>query len=202
METRRMFGTAVNVNSAKALTAGRKSKTTISICRRGSIVKERCNQLMEIIWQMGSYKQILDSDLTDLIKMYIGGNRDTIRDYKGYNGKVVHGRNGSRVVGVQREGYLEIFGYARRFQHGKIWQLHHELVPLPYHYEETLVPEKPTKGHNTYSESSEASTKEDSLSSILQGKGNRETISKVSPNGETVERPEINNNTTVRERNS
>jgi hypothetical protein len=95
---------------------------------------------MEIAWGLGYHTQILDEDLTDLFKMYIGGDRDTIRDYKGYGGRVVHGPAGSHLVGIKREGYLEIFGYAKRlFQRNqRIWLLNHKLVPLPYHYIEKL----------------------------------------------------------------
>jgi hypothetical protein len=183
-------------------------KTIINISRKGSIIRERCNQLMEIAWNLGCQKEILSQDLVDLIKMYVGGNRDTIRDYLGYPGRVVHGRYGSHVIGIQREGYLQIFGYAKRGSRGT-WNLHHELVPLHYHYEEILNPSKSDKETDTYEELEQKVNMEKiSLSPILQGKECEKTVLEVVSLENTQSIATLhtiennnNNNTTARERN-
>ena len=53
-----------------------------------------------------------EEDLTDLILMYIGGDKETVRAYKGYNGHIRAGCCGdNKIVGLSRKGYLELLGF-------------------------------------------------------------------------------------------
>lgn len=101
---------------AKTFTTHRKKpKTTIDISRKGSIVKERCKQLMEIIEDLFPERVLSDDDLICLIQDYIGADKETVRSYRGYSGHIRAGRCGdNKIVGLSRKGYLEIFGYLRK----------------------------------------------------------------------------------------
>lgn len=58
---------------------------------------------------------VTDEDLTCMIEDYIGGDKETIRSYKGYSGHVRAGRCGdNHVVGLSRKGYLERYGFLRK----------------------------------------------------------------------------------------
>ena len=104
-------------------TTHRKTKTTVNICRKGSIVKERCKQLTDLIAELFPDRVLSDLDLVCLIQDYIGGDRETIRAYKGYSGHVRAGRCGdNRIVGLSRKGYLEAFGFLVKVP-GRRWML-------------------------------------------------------------------------------
>lgn len=95
-------------------------KTTIDISRKGSIVKERCKQFAELINFLFPGQVVSDEDLTELIEDKIGGNKETIRAYKGYSGHIRAGRCGdNHVVGLSRKGYLERYGFLVR--RGRNW---------------------------------------------------------------------------------
>ncbi|MGD0995553.1 MAG: hypothetical protein ABR909_08530 [Candidatus Bathyarchaeia archaeon] len=96
-------------------------KSSIDICRKGSIVKERCKQLIAIINDMFPSQVLSDEDLTCLIEDYIGADKETLRSYKGYGGHVRTGRCGdNHIVGISRKGYLEKFGFLRKIG-GRRW---------------------------------------------------------------------------------
>ncbi len=114
----------VTVESHTVFTTHRKKpKTSIDICRKGSIVKERCKQLCTVIADMFPSRIISDADLTCLLQDYIGGDKETIRAYKGYGGHVRAGRCGdNRIVGLSRKGYLELYGFLVKAP-GRKWAL-------------------------------------------------------------------------------
>jgi hypothetical protein len=111
-------------------TTNRKTpKSTIDICRKGSIVKERCRQLTSVINDMFPSQVISDRDLADLIEEYIGADKETLRSYKGYGGSVRLGRAGdNKIVGVSRKGYLERFGFLTHIR-GRNWVVSQALLP-------------------------------------------------------------------------
>jgi hypothetical protein len=105
----------------KTFTTERQRKTTINISRKGSIVKERCRQLTEIITNLFPNRTLSDDDLVCLIQDYIGADKETIRSYKGYSGHIRTGRCGdNKIVGLSRKGYLEQFGFLRKIP-GRRW---------------------------------------------------------------------------------
>jgi len=109
----------------KTFTTGRKPKlkSTININRKGNIVKERCRQLTEIALNLFPKRIISHEDLAFLVKGHIGGNRDTVRDYMGYDGRVISNSfANTKRLGIRRKGYLEIFGFMHR--QGRNWIIH------------------------------------------------------------------------------
>lgn len=111
------------IQSKVFTTHRKKPKTTIDICRKGSIVKERCRQLTEEANRLFSSGIIYDDDLVTMIEEFIGADKETIRAYKGYSGHIRAGRCGdNRIVGLSRKGYLEKFGFLRRIP-GRKWQV-------------------------------------------------------------------------------
>lgn len=102
--------------SYPVFTTNRKeTKSKINISRKGSIVKERCKQLTQIIGDLFPDRSISDDDLVCLIQEYIGADKETVRAYKGYGGHIRAGRCGdNRIVGVSRKGYLEVMGFLRK----------------------------------------------------------------------------------------
>lgn len=106
----------------KTFTTARK-RTTINISRKGSIVKEKCRQLTDLVLRYFSTGIIHDDDLTAMIIEYIGADKETIRAYKGYHGHIRAGRCGdNRIVGLSRKGYLEKFGFLKKIGNFK-WQV-------------------------------------------------------------------------------
>lgn len=104
-------------------THSKKPKTTINICRKGSVVKERCKQLVDVIVEMFPERVLSDDDLTCLIQDYIGADKETVRSYRGYGGHIRAGRCGdNHVVGLSRKGYLETFGFLRKVP-GRRWMI-------------------------------------------------------------------------------
>jgi hypothetical protein len=111
-------------------TQRKKPKTTINISRKGSIVKERCRQLCEIAVRLFPNRIIPECDLKDLVMMYIGCDKETIRSYCGYYGHIRQGKYGdNRVVGLSRKGYLELLGFAHKVGHGR-WMIHAQITLL------------------------------------------------------------------------
>jgi len=107
-----------------------KPRTTINISRKGSIVKERCKQLIQIIADLFPDRVLTDNDLLCLIQDYIGADRETIRAYKGYSGHIRAGRCGdNHLVGLSRKGYLEAFGFLRKVS-GRRWMICQTAFPL------------------------------------------------------------------------
>lgn len=172
------------------------SKTTININRKHSIVKEKCNQLMKMMWDLGYRNKIPHGDLRYLICEYIGGDRGTVRAYLGFRGRVQHNIFGSKVIGIMREGYLQIFGYAER-KNAKAWILSHKNVPLPYHYKEELIPPVPPLPNN---DERLRKVKMEKISLSQRGSNYTENSSLTNGEGGVV-RNRINNNNTERERN-
>ncbi len=108
------------VTVEKIFTTGRKPRTTINISRKGSVVKERCKQLSEIALNLFPERVIPDADLKDLVMMYVGADKETVRSYTGYYGHVRQGRCGdNQLVGLSRKGYLEMLGFMRKVGHGR-----------------------------------------------------------------------------------
>jgi hypothetical protein len=114
--------TVEKVTLEKTFTTTR--KTTVDICRKGSVVKERCRQLSEVALNLFPSRVLSDDDLSDLIMMYIGADKETMRAYKGYSGHIRAGRCGdNHIVGLSRKGYLELFGFMHKIA-GRRWVVH------------------------------------------------------------------------------
>ena len=122
-------------------TQRKKPKTSVDICRKGSIVKERCKQLSEVALGLFPNRIISDVDLKDLVMMYIGCDKETVRSYTGYYGHIRQGKCGdNQVVGLSRKGYLELLGFMHKIGHGR-WLIHaqvtlQETVSSPPTYKE------------------------------------------------------------------
>lgn len=106
----------------------RQPRTTINICRKGSIVMERCRQLTETALELFPNRKISSEDLEYLITKYIGGDRGTIRAYMGYRGRVARSKSSGEgyVVGNPKKGYLETFGFMHRISNGE-WVIHAQM---------------------------------------------------------------------------
>jgi hypothetical protein len=111
-------------NKRQIFTTERKhAKTTINISRKGSITKEKCRQLTRLVQHYFSSGIIDDNDLTLMILDNIGGDKETVRAYKGYSGHIRQGRCGdNKIVGLSRKGYLELYGFMRKIP-GYKWQV-------------------------------------------------------------------------------
>jgi len=130
-----MVSTSEQTNKFFSKSFTTKRKTSINISRTGSIVKERCRQLSEIALDLSPDRKISEEDLAFLVQRYIGADKETIRAYLGYYGKIRHGRSGEGyVVGLSRKGYLEGFGFMHRS--GRIYIIHAQVKlptgPIPY----------------------------------------------------------------------
>ncbi len=113
---------------AKVFTTEKKHKTTIDISRKGSIIKEKCKQLTEIVLSLYPDRRVPDDDLDYLISRYVGADRETRRAYKGYYGRIRRSKRTGEgyVIGSSRKGYLEIFGFMHRINNNK-WFIHAQM---------------------------------------------------------------------------
>jgi hypothetical protein len=102
--------------------------------RRKSPIKNRCDDLMEALWEDGYRKEIPWTKLKQYLVSMIGGFRSTLTDYLGTQDKVYrsHGREGV-LKSKGKPGYLEEFGFIER-KSPKIVSLIHERVNRDYHY--------------------------------------------------------------------
>jgi len=184
--------------TAKTFTTERKHrKTSINISWKGSIIKEKCRQLSEIVLDLYPDRRISNDDLAYLVKRYVGADRETLRAYLGYRGFIKRSKRSGEgyVVGNSRKGYLEIFDFMHRVSHNE-WVIHAQMklsnADLEHHINEGLK-EKDSKEKISISQS------------ILQGKECEKTVLEVvSPieAKEIVDREkQYNNNNTERERN-
>lgn len=108
-----------------------RAKTTINICRKGSIVKEKCKQLTETASRLfpdGIIKQI---DLEGMVEDYCGADKETVRAYLGYAGRIRRSRKTGEgyIMGEKRRGYLEKFGFIHRINR-ETWRINQQLLPL------------------------------------------------------------------------
>ena len=164
-------------------------KTTIDICRKGSIVKVRCKQLVAIINNLFPSQVISNEDLACLIEDYIGGDKETKRAYLGYSGTMIAGRCGdNKTVGVSRKGYLECFGFLRKIP-GRRWAVVQSVFPCQesMNHQSGLVPnEKISISLDRHDETL-----------IAKGKGSEgKPILEVSPNEKLEEETERDRNFT------
>lgn len=115
----------------------RKPKTTINLNRKGSIVRERCKQLTEILREWFPDGIVSEEDLVNFIEDHIGADKETIRSYKGYYGHVRAGRCGdNKIVGLSRKGYLEKFHFLKKLP-GARWMICQ--TQLSYQAKESLI---------------------------------------------------------------
>ena len=179
--------TNTKAQKATFTTERKKPKTTINISRKGSIVKEKCAQLAEIASMLFPNRRLTNQDLTDLIIMYVGGDKETVRAYKGYKGRIRRSKRTGEgyIVGQTRRGYLELFGFMHRIKHD-IWVIHAQTQLFS----------------NTSECSLEENSKEKISISFSKGEGAQETRFEkvVSPNNRELTKIN-NNNTTEKERN-
>ena len=112
----------------KVFAVGRKRKSTINISRKGSIVKERCQQLCGIALELFPERVVSEDDLSYMIMRYVGSDKETVRAYMGYYGHIRAGRCGdNRIVGLSRKGYLEVLGFAHKISFGR-WVIHAQAI--------------------------------------------------------------------------
>jgi hypothetical protein len=130
--------------TAKTFTTERKHrKTSIDISWKGSIIKEKCRQLSEIVLDLYPDRRISNDDLAYLVKRYVGADRETLRAYLGYRGFIKRSKRSGEgyVVGNSRKGYLEIFDFMHRVSHNE-WVIHAQMklsnADLEHHINEGL----------------------------------------------------------------
>jgi len=167
-----------------------KRKTTIDISRKGSVVREKCGQLAEIALNLFPDRRISNEDLGDLIKRYVGGDRETVRAYLGYRGRLTRNKRTGEgyVIGNSRKGYLEIFGFMHPVSNGD-WVIHVQMK----------LPNADSEFHTN--EGSGVLESKEKIS--LSERGRDDTFTEVLRGGGSVvsENENNNNNTTARERN-
>jgi hypothetical protein len=172
----------------KTFTTERKAlrKTSIDISRKGSVVKERCRQLSDIALMLREERKISNEDLSYLVCRYIGADKETMRAYLGYYGRIKRSKRTGEgySVGLPRKGYLEVFGFMHRARNNE-WVIH----------EQVTLPSAVSAFHT--SECSDVFKEKISISSSVGVVSNRETVG----NGETVERGKKEEEDTERDRN-
>ena len=110
--------------------------------RRGhTIIIERCQQVMEHLWDMGfTYNAVVSSQPIENAVFYcVGGDYRTIKKYVGFAVTIRKGNDYEPSQTKRVPGYLEKLHYVDRTGKG-LYVLRHESVPLPYHYNEELIP--------------------------------------------------------------
>jgi hypothetical protein len=107
-----------------------RAKTTIDICRKGSIVKEKCRQLTGIASRLFPDGLVRNADLEAMVEDYCGANKETVRAYLGYAGRVRRSRKTGEgyVIGEKRRGYIESFGFMHRLNR-ETWRINQQLLP-------------------------------------------------------------------------
>ncbi|MEM3823966.1 MAG: hypothetical protein QXH87_03450 [Candidatus Bathyarchaeia archaeon] len=209
-----------SASTFKSFTTERKPKprTNINIARKGSIVKEKCQQLCEMLLELYPEKTISEDDLVFWIMRYIGADRNTIRAYIGFNGSIARNKRTGEgfIKGMQRKGYLETLGFMHRINRNT-WLIHYQ-SSLPQF---NMEAENAETANNTYEANGEFCSKEKiSLTHIHDITSIEQTALKEEvPVGETSVSPcterlaektsieatenknKNNNNTSVRERN-
>jgi hypothetical protein len=90
-----------------------KKKTTININRKGSVVKEKCKQLINIVMRLFPQGIVSTEDLEMLVEDYCGADKTTVRAYVGYYGSIRRSKRSGEgyVCGIPRKGYLEKFSF-------------------------------------------------------------------------------------------
>jgi len=155
---------------------------------KGSVVMERCRQLADMALELFPNRRISNEDLEYFIMRYVGADKETLRAYMGYRGRVARSKRSGEgyIIGTPRKGYLETFGFMHRNNHFT-WLIHAQ-VKLP------------TADSGLLTNEGLGSKEEISLSPILQGKECEKTVLEVvSPtNKDTIE--SNNNNNNYRER--
>jgi hypothetical protein len=167
----------------------RKRKTTIDICRKGSIVKEKCRQLTEIAFRLFPEGELSRQDLRDMVEDYWGSSKETIRSYLGYRGQIRQRKRGggAYIFGEAREGYLKKFGFMHEVGATK-WRIN----------QHALLSNSSLKTTDCKSPSQNESIKNPLfVSGLPQGEGSEgNRFEKVPLNGEADR--ETNNNTEKR----
>jgi hypothetical protein len=109
----------------------KRRRTKINICIGSPIVYEKCRQLSEMALELFPNRRVSNEDLEYFIMRYVGANRETLRAYVGYRGRVARSKRSGEgyIIGTPRKGYLETFGFMHRINHST-WLIHVQ-VKLP-----------------------------------------------------------------------
>jgi len=110
-----------------------RSRTTINLEKKSTTFR-KAMFFMELLWKHGFRERIHYQTLECYVENFLGGFRQTKQFYLGR--LRVMGRGAGNKVGVWAPGLLEKLHYIEK--EGSFWVLHHELVPLDYHYVESL----------------------------------------------------------------
>ena len=107
------------VTFERSFTTEPKKKTTINISRKGSVVKEKCRQLVNIVMRLFPEGRVSTEDLEALVEDYCGADKTTVRAYVGYYGRIKRSKRSGEgyVCGVPRKGYLQKFGFMHPITH-------------------------------------------------------------------------------------
>lgn len=111
----------------------RQSRTTINLEKKSTTFRKAA-LFMELLWNHGFRERIHYRTMDCYVENFLGGFRQTKQFYLGRL-KVI-GRGFGNKVSVWVPGLLEKLHYIEK--EGSYWVLHHKLVPLDYHYVESL----------------------------------------------------------------
>ncbi len=123
-----------------------KSCTTINL-KNYSTRERKAILFMKLLWEHGYRKEISDEAMRNYVERYLGGFRQTVQAYLGHH-KIV-GVKGNKRLAIEK-GLFEKRRWAYFNPHRRTWTLNHQIVPLPYHYQESLVPLSPSPFPNNH----------------------------------------------------
>lgn len=107
--------------------------------RRKSPILNKCEDLMQILWNEGYRQQITWNLLRDYVIKCCGGFRTTIQDYLGKRAEYFKSRGREGCLKTpSKKGYLEKFGFIE-FLNRQIVYLDHERVDRDYHRNQVLI---------------------------------------------------------------
>jgi len=117
-----------------------RSHTTINLKNR-STRERKAILFMNLLWEFGYHREISKETMESYVEQFLGGFRTTKQAYLGHV-KIV-GCKGERRS-VRKKGLFEKRRWAYFNPYKQMWTLNHQIVPLPYHYHESLVPLSPS----------------------------------------------------------
>jgi len=116
-----------------------KPYTTINLKNR-STRERKAILFMKLLWEHGYRKEIPDQAMRSYVERFLGGFRQTVQAYLGHF-KIVGVKDNKRAV--LEKGLFEKRRWAYFNPYRRTWILNHQIVPLPYHYCESLVSPTP-----------------------------------------------------------
>ena len=170
--------------------------TTINL-KNYSTRERKAILFMKFLWDHGYRKEIHMSTMEVYVERFLGGFRTTKQAYLG-RVRIVGSRGNKRAI--RDKGLFEKRRWIYFNPHRRTWILNHSIVPLPYHYRESLVPPLTPPPDNFRERVIEqANIEKISLTHSPREGGLGETVLEVSPNSVGIGKKNNNNNNCERE---